>query len=279
MPTQRPELVYGTARPMALPDYVEQPQWEVKRPARVAPDWWPSGMLEWFAVSQTLLPALLYMPGNQSFRFLIRAGAFVISLGIWVVWWTANRQKAPVRHPAAPWLALVVMTLIAMLAHPDTPSLFAGFGQIALYVAVLCPLMWAPGYSIDRRTLMRVLAILLVCNGINSVVGVLQVYDPQTWLPKEFSASVVAGRNSLNIMMYKGPTGRLIARPPGLFDTPGAVCGPGSVAALLGLVFFLEPIAGWKRLVALALSAAGMAAIYLSHVRATAVIVVGMFVM
>ena len=123
------------------------------------------------------------------------------------------------------------------------------------------------------------LAILLVCNGINSVVGVLQVYDPTTWLPKEFSAQVQAGRNSLNIMMYRGPTGRLIARPPGLFDTPGAVCGPGSVAALLGLIFFLEPIAAWKRLVALAFSAAGMAAIYLSHVRAMAVIVVGTMVM
>src|SRR5439155_19046265 len=40
-----------------------------------------------------------------------------------------------------------------------------------------------------------------------------------------------------------------------------------------------EPSAAWKRLVALAFSAAGMAAIYLSHVRAMAVIVVGMMVM
>jgi hypothetical protein len=63
-----------------------------------------------------------------------------------------------------------------------------------------------------------------------------------------------------------------------LYDTPGAVCGAGTVAALLGLVFFLEPIRWWKRVIALGFSASGIAAIYLSHVRASAVVGLGMMV-
>ena len=85
-------------------------------------------------------------------------------------------------------------------------------------------------------------------------------------------------RNALAAATYVGANGRLIIRPPGLFDTPGAVCGPGTVAAVLGLVFALQPLAWWTRLGAVALSAAGLAAIYLSHVRANFVITLGMMV-
>jgi hypothetical protein len=68
----------------------------------------------------------------------------------------------------------------------------------------------------------------------------------------------------------------VIVRPPGLFDTPGAVCGPGTIAALLGLIFALEPFAWWKRAGALLLSLAGVSAIYLSHVRANFVVLLAM---
>jgi hypothetical protein len=83
-------------------------------------------------------------------------------------------------------------------------------------------------------------------------------------------------RTAIDIATYIGPDGRRIVRPPGLFDTPGAVCGAGTVAALLGLVFALERFAWWKRLAALAFSLAGISAIYLSHVRASLVVTVGM---
>jgi hypothetical protein len=50
------------------------------------------------------------------------------------------------------------------------------------------------------------------------------------------------------------------------------------VAALLGLIFALEKVHWLKRAGAVALSGAGMAAIYLSHVRASAVVGVGMMI-
>src|SRR5439155_1136952 len=47
----------------------------------------PSGFAEWFAVSQTLLPALLLLPGSQMYRLPLRVGAYAISLYAFALWW------------------------------------------------------------------------------------------------------------------------------------------------------------------------------------------------
>jgi hypothetical protein len=115
-----------------------------------------------------------------------------------------------------------------------------------------------------------------VCNGINSIVGVLQVYDPDRWMPRELSMLYASGSAAAAAATYVGPNGRLIIRPPGLFDTPGAVCAAGSIAAMFGLIFALEAMAAWKRIVALAMAGAGLAAIYLSHIRSSLVVTIAM---
>lgn len=268
------------ARPETVKPIVEEP-YEVGGPEQSSLDderWWPFGLVEWFAIAQTALPALLFVPGTQSLRGAIRASAFLISLVGFAVWYFRPGERKPVRHPAARWLMLVLACLAAMILHPDTDSVTAGVAQTALYVAVFCPLLWVPAFVTGRHQVIRVLAILLVCNGINSAVGVLQVYDPARWMPAEFSSTFALNRDILAGSTYEGPNGRRIVRPPGLYDTPGAVCGAGTVAALLGLIFSLEKMRWWKRAIALALSAAGMAAIYLSHVRASAVVTAGMLI-
>lgn len=238
--------------------------------------WWPSGLLEWFALGQTALPALLFLPGNQSVRFAIRASAFLASLAALGYWWMKGRPRMRVRHPGSRWLIIVTLILVVMLLHPDTPSVAAGVGQLTVYLAVMAPLFWVPAFVTDRRTLIRVLAVLLVCNGINSVVGVLQVYDADRWMPRDFSSAYVMNRNLMGTALYVGPNGRLIVRPPGLYDTPGAVCGAGTVASLLGIIFCLQRMKWWKRAVALGFAGAGLAAIYLSHVRSSFVVVLAM---
>jgi len=240
--------------------------------------WKPSGLLEWFAIGQTALPALLYLPGNQQFRFAIRSGAFLVSIVAFSYWWIRGRRRVPVRHASIPWLMGVLVILGIQLANPGTETLAAAIGQIALYIAVFAPLFWVPAFVTDRRTLIRVLAVLLVCNGINSIVGVLQVYDPDRWMPKEFSSIYTMNRDVMATAAYTGPNGRLIIRPPGLYDTPGAVCGAGTLAALLGVIFCLEKMQWWKRLIALGFAAAGLAAIYLSHVRSSLMVTLGMLV-
>jgi hypothetical protein len=236
----------------------------------------PSGLAEWFVVAQTAIPALLYVPGAQAVRLQIRIASYAVAFVGFAAWWFKRGGHRSLAHPSERWLMLAVLYLGLMVFHPMTSGLQAGVAQVMLYVAIFCAVFWAPAYIERPRQLVRILAILLVCNGINSMVGVLQVYDPDRWMPRELSFVYSSSRTALEIATYIGPDGRRIVRPPGLFDTPGAVCGAGTVAALLGLVFALERFAWWKRLLAVAFAFAGISAIYLSHVRASLVVAVGM---
>src|SRR5206468_2961505 len=177
-------------------------------------------------------------------------------------------------HPGERWLIFVLVVLAASIAHPLTNSLTSGLAQTLLYFAIFCPLFWARSYVTTRRQLVRVILQLLLCNGINSIVGVLQVYDPDRWMPREFAA--VLTKNAVSAATYVGPGGRLIVRPPGLFDTPGAVCSAGTIAALFGLILTLENIALWKRGIALVMAISGISVIYLSHVRISLVVALAM---
>ncbi|HZT76356.1 MAG TPA: hypothetical protein VFA27_06850 [Vicinamibacterales bacterium] len=240
--------------------------------------WVPHGFAEWFAIGLTFLPAILYLPNSQPYRLPARVGAYGISIYAFALWWFDRAGRKETHHPAERWLMMITMLLGAMIFHPQTPGILAGVAHAALYFAIFCPVFWVPAYVTSRQRLIRVLAIILLCNGLNSLVGVLQVYDPDRWMPRQLSPvfSGVEGRDALAAVTYIGPGGRPIVRPPGLFDTPGAVCSAGSLAAVLGLIFFLEPLPWWKRLPALGMAVFGMAAIYLSHVRASFVVTLAM---
>jgi hypothetical protein len=231
------------------------------------------GIPELFVISQTALPAMLFVPGAQPFRLPLRVGAFLISFTLLIRWALiyapADRDA---RHPAVPWIAAVLSLVVLMFFHPRTSTLVGGAAQLGLYVCVFAPLFWAPQMVRTPTRLRRIMALLLLCNGINALVGVLQVYDPARWLPDEFSRIVTQSELGLGPVTYVGASGDLVVRPPGLFDTPGAVAGPGGYAALLGLIFAATRIRRWQRVVAAGLAFAGFAAIYLSHVRISLVV-------
>ena len=230
---------------------------------RRAPSQW--GIAEFFIISQTAIPALLFLPGTQGIRFYVRVASFAISMAI-LAWWAFGNAKKNRPHPAQTWLIVAMVYTAGMAFHPFTSSTLAAVAQLVLYVSVMAPVFWAPAVVRGPDHLARLMTLLLVCNGINAFVGVMQVYDPDRWMPQEMSRLVTESEFGLGAVTYQGPNG-LIIRPPGLFDNPGAVAGPGMYAALLGLVFVTSASALWKRGAALVASFAGVAAIYLSQVR------------
>jgi hypothetical protein len=232
------------------------------------------GVLEWFMIAQTAMPALLYIPGTQPLRVLIRVLPFGLSLVGLALWLLSERSPEEPRHPARPWLASSAIVVGVMVLHPTTNSPIAGLAQTALYLSVMAPVFWVPRLVSSAEQLDRILAIVLVSCGINAIVGVLQVYDPDRWLPQEFSRLVLD--SSQGVLTYVGPSGEPIVRPPGLSDDPGSVCGPGMIAAFLGLFYFTRPIGWLRRLLALGCSFAGITAVYLSHVRTSLLLAAGM---
>jgi hypothetical protein len=231
------------------------------------------GYPEFFVISQTAIPALLYLPGSQQFRLYIRIASFAISFAT-LVWWAVAVARSSRPHAAQPWIFASMAYIVVMFFHPMTSSTLVGIAQFVLYLSVMAPVFWAGTFVRTPEHLARLMALLLICNGLNALVGVLQVYDPGRWMPPEMSRIMSESVYGLGTVTYRGPDGRMIVRPPGLFDTPGAVAGPGMYAALLGLVFASSAIAWWKRLAALSASFAGIAAIYLSQVRVSLIVAV-----
>ena len=246
----------------------------------VAPPWRVSawGIPEWFVVSQTALPALLFLPGTQLLRLPLRVSAFVIAIGVGVLLRFLRDTPVLPRHPATKWLVGATVFMTLNVVHPTTNSLSGALAQIFVVVCVIAPLLWAPHLVRTPEQLRRLAILLLMCNGVNSIVGVMQVYAPDVWLPAEFSRLVTESRFGLGPVSYIGPDGGRIVRPTGLFDTPGAVAGPGMLAALLGVVFAASPIKILFRLGSAGLALAGITAIYLTQVRISLVMVLAMLV-
>lgn len=236
----------------------------------------PWGFAEVFVIAQSALPAILILPGTQAIRLPIRMSAFLIPLAAFA-WWNLNAEARSAPSRAQSWVFAVMFLLALMLFHPSTPTLMGGLAHAAVYFAVMTPLFWAPSFVRSPEHLARLLWLMLICSGLNAVVGVLQVYDPNRWLPAEFSRISMSGLG-LGPVSYRGPNGVMIVRPPGLFDTPGAVAGPAAYAALLGLVFAVSGLPVWQRLVSLVFAGAGLAAIYLSQVRISFVVALGMLI-
>ena len=164
------------------------------------------GLPEWFAVSQVAGPALLYLPGSQVFRVPLRVGVFAFSL-MGLVWCLRRSRFARV-HPS--WILLVsaAVYMAVMLLHPATNTTMAGLAQIGMHFAVAAPLFWAPYYFLgDYKRLARVLTILWVLNFASVLVGILQIRDPGTWMPAEFTSIIKTYKQTIEMYQYRAADG------------------------------------------------------------------------
>src|SRR5687768_3063717 len=73
----------------------------------------PFGLLVWFLICQTILPALFFLPGTQSLRAPIRMLPYALGLmGLLFI-----RSRGKLRHRAEPWLIGCILYLSLMILH------------------------------------------------------------------------------------------------------------------------------------------------------------------
>ncbi len=232
------------------------------------------GLPEWFAFAQVAGPALLYLPGTQVFRVPLRMGVFGLSL-LGLFWCLRARGRAKV-HPA--WIMLVMCAgyMAIMLIHPATNTLMAGLAQIGMHVAIIAPLFWAPRYFLgDYDRLARVLTILWLLNGASVLVGIMQVRDPDRWMPSEYTSVMSTNRQNVSMYKYRAADGTMAIRPPGLGDTPGASSSAGMFVAVMALAYLGISDSKVRKFFAIVLGMAGVLVIFLTHVRSALVVVLG----
>ena len=266
-------MSFPSFAPGAMPRPIATPR-RAATPQRVKWGW-----LEWFLIAQTFIPAMLFLPGISSIRFVIRVASFALALVAWCMIFQSGKVRSGSRSfPATNWLKLTIGLLLLLVFHWNSNSPQSAFAQVVLYVAVFSPAFWAASVLKSSKQLSRLMTIMLICNGLSAMVGLGQVFRPQTFnppfIPGVSDSQIDIGDGSTSLLSYKDEFGRTIVRPCGLSDMVGSAAGAGATAALIGLAYFLRPIGKFKRLVCLGLAFCGIAVIYYSQVRAMLVMLI-----
>lgn len=232
--------------------------------------------LQWpmvFLVVQFLWGALLFVPGSQAYRPIVRALPYALSIGLVAMYWPVVKRN---RAPAGTLLLTLALGLLVMnLLHP-TSRLAAGIAQCVFQATIAAPMFWGWKAVLSPERLKRLLWIAFLCNTLGSVLGVLQVYYPDRFMPPQFS-TLGTKLNELYVesLTYVGPDGRLIVRPPGLSDQPGGAATAGALTVVLGAGLSLLTKTPVTQALTLAAVAVGLAAIYLTQVRALLLMSIG----
>ena len=255
--------------------FAHQPRHPASKPtARVSAKFTPMppwGWLEWFMVTQTALPALMFVPGLSVVRTPSRIAAFSIALVAWgAIAANGIRPRAGRGFPAIPWLAGAIGWLCLMILHPDGNTWLSRFGHVTLYTAILSPAFWAGAALNDPRQIGRLLKIMFVCNALGAAVGLGQVYRPNIFNPPVIPQAIKAGLDRIGDVSYLDSGGHRIMRPCGLTDQVGGGAQAGMAAALLGMGLLLKGKLSWAwRVVGLGAAFVGVAVIYYTQVRMT----------
>lgn len=231
------------------------------------------GWLEVFVFSQFLLPAVLFLPGAQSFRIVVRTFPYLICAVLLPVY---NSRVRNVRLPTCSRFLIGALLLLALeLLHPQS-ALIAGIAQCCFQLCIAMPLYWGFGMVQSPQRLQRLLWLILLTNGIGVGVGLLQAIYPQTFLPRDFSAGLSRyNPNYLEDLTYTGANGQKIVRPPGLSDIPGSAAVAGLFAGVLGLALASDrTLKRSHRLVALVCAFLGITNIYLAQVRSLLLVLI-----
>jgi hypothetical protein len=233
------------------------------------------GWLELFVAVQYCSTAVLLIPGTQPLRIFVRAFPYVLSLAMLYLIGNAHRggRKLP---PGGMLLTMGLVVLGINLMHPST-DLSAGVAQVVFQLSIAAPLYWASRLKLDRARLDWLLWLMFLSNAASAVLGLLQVYYPDTFMPPEFSAQALAmNPAAVESLTYRSATGELITRPPGLTDMPGGAAVGALFTALLGLTFGARSSLVWyKRAAYFGLAGVGLVTLYFTQVRSLLLMAAG----
>ena len=120
-----------------------------RRVAAGGPAW---GWLEFLVLSQTVLPALLFVPGMSAVRTPTRIAAYLVAPLAWVfVAWRGRGDRPGARSfPARPWLMFCTVWLTLSILHPDAYSLDDGHGAGgALHLDLVARVLGSRGPDVE----------------------------------------------------------------------------------------------------------------------------------
>jgi hypothetical protein len=246
-------------------------------PAEVEREAW--GWSEVFVAALLLWSVLLFIPGAQAYRTIVRATPYVVSGAALAYYF---RQGSGERLPdCARWLVASCVLLLLNLLHPTAQPL-AGFAQIVFQICISAPAFWMARSIRSEGQIRRVIWIIFGASALGSAVGVLQVYFPARFMPPEFSVLARSlNPDIIQSLTYVGADGREIVRPPGLSDLPGGAAVSGMMTMILGVALALGDSQKWVVRAGCAVAAVvGMTALYLTHVRSLTLVAaasVGLF--
>jgi hypothetical protein len=202
-------------------------------------------------------------------RIVVRMAVFGASIALLVAL-RGRGTASPAVKPAKFILAIVALAFF----NPTSNTLAASVAQIAMYVAILGPLFWVPRLTIEISNLRRILLMIWIFQSISAVVGILQVYYPGHFAPAISTVVLDQGRAYVKGLQFQNAYGELVFRAMGLSDIPGNAGAAGFYAALFGAAFMLTWRSWPRRMLAIGTMVAGLAVIFLSHVRASLVMLI-----
>lgn len=202
-------------------------------------------------------------------RVFVRMAVFGTSIALLFALRGRGKASAAAK-PAKFVLAIVALAFF----NPTGNTLAAAAAQAAMYVAILGPLFWVPRLTIDISNLRRILLMIWAFQSISAVVGILQVYFPGRFDPSISTIIMNQGRSYVKGLQFQNAYGQLVFRAMGLSDVPGGAGAAGFDAALFGAAFMLTWRSWPRRMLAIGMMVVGMAAIFLSHVRASLVMLI-----
>ncbi|WP_141588224.1 MULTISPECIES: hypothetical protein [unclassified Myxococcus] len=203
----------------------------------------------------------------------LRVAVRVLAFGVSLVLLALVRGRS-LKHPALPFILAALGITALQLFNPGTGAPLAALAQLGIQLAIAAPLLWVTRLAIDPKTFRRTLALLFFFNAASAGVGVLQVYFPGRFQPALSAAVQGQGEGYVSSLKFETSDGVRVFRPMGLTDIPGGASTGGFYAVLLGGGFLLSSRRGLTRVLSVGGILVGLFGIYLSQVRATAVMLV-----